>query len=108
MPKRPAAGPSRATIGLVVLAWAVPFGIHVWLPIDLPTAAGWALGLLWLALGVVVVQVVRVVLLKWYNPALLVIGHCPSCGYDLTELPREDDGCVVCPECGAAWAVDGT
>ncbi len=30
-------------------------------------------------------------------------GLCCSCGYDLWGLPTESDGCVVCPECGAAW-----
>lgn len=31
------------------------------------------------------------------------MGVCGSCGYTLEELPTEGDGCVVCPECGAAW-----
>lgn len=31
---------------------------------------------------------------------------CLSCGYDLTGIPPADDGCVVCPECGAAWDFD--
>lgn len=30
---------------------------------------------------------------------------CPSCRYDLAGLSPEGDGCVVCPECGAAWKV---
>ncbi|QYK48487.1 MAG: hypothetical protein KF838_01215 [Phycisphaeraceae bacterium] len=28
---------------------------------------------------------------------------CPSCTHSLEGLPRHEDGCVVCPECGAAW-----
>ena len=32
-------------------------------------------------------------------------GLCLSCSYDLCGLPTESDGCVVCPECGAAWKV---
>ena len=32
-------------------------------------------------------------------------GVCGSCGYALQGLGREPDGCVVCPECGAAWKV---
>ncbi len=28
---------------------------------------------------------------------------CPQCLYDLAGSPAEDDGCTVCPECGAAW-----
>lgn len=33
-------------------------------------------------------------------------GICAACGYRLDDLPVEDDGCVVCPECGAAWKRD--
>ncbi|GJM18987.1 MAG: hypothetical protein DHS20C14_12000 [Phycisphaeraceae bacterium] len=33
------------------------------------------------------------------------LGVCWSCGYDLKGLPAAADGCVVCPECGAAWRV---
>ncbi len=31
-------------------------------------------------------------------------GRCASCGYDIGLLTPEADGCVVCPECGGAWA----
>ena len=30
-------------------------------------------------------------------------GLCAACHYGLEAIPVEDDGCVVCPECGAAW-----
>lgn len=29
--------------------------------------------------------------------------RCASCAYSLKELAPEQDGCTVCPECGAAW-----
>jgi hypothetical protein len=32
-------------------------------------------------------------------------GLCGACGYPLESLEPETDGCVVCPECGAAWRV---
>ncbi len=32
-------------------------------------------------------------------------GQCRACRFPLEGLPVEDDGCVVCPECGAAWRV---
>jgi hypothetical protein len=32
-------------------------------------------------------------------------GHCPGCAYRLIEVPRQADGCTICPECGAAWRV---
>ena len=28
---------------------------------------------------------------------------CLACTRDLTGVPPQDDGCTVCPECGAAW-----
>jgi hypothetical protein len=34
---------------------------------------------------------------------LLEHGWCGACGYPLQGLPVGNDGCVVCPECGAAW-----
>jgi hypothetical protein len=30
-------------------------------------------------------------------------GLCPSCLYGLEGLQADDDGCLVCPECGGAW-----
>lgn len=33
----------------------------------------------------------------------LAHGYCVSCGYSLIDLVVESDGCVVCPECNAAW-----
>lgn len=30
---------------------------------------------------------------------------CWSCGYDLRGVPAGEDGCLVCPECNAAWRV---
>lgn len=34
---------------------------------------------------------------------MLDASLCPSCTHALDGLPRLGDGCVVCPECGAAW-----
>ena len=30
-------------------------------------------------------------------------GACAACGYALEGVHTEQDGCTVCPECGAAW-----
>lgn len=30
-------------------------------------------------------------------------GFCGSCAQSLQGLPREEDGCICCSECGAAW-----
>jgi hypothetical protein len=37
--------------------------------------------------------------------AFLDERRCPSCGYDLTGCDTAEDGCTVCPECGAAWRI---
>lgn len=34
---------------------------------------------------------------------LVFQGHCPACGYLISDLTPLEDGCVVCPECGGAW-----
>ena len=33
----------------------------------------------------------------------LVLLHCAACEYDLKTVAASPDGCLVCPECGAAW-----
>ena len=37
----------------------------------------------------------------------LYLSHrrCPACAYALDHLHQESDGCVICPECGAAWCL---
>lgn len=37
---------------------------------------------------------------------MLLSRMCGSCGYPLDGLSVEEDGCRVCPECGAAWRAD--
>ena len=99
--------PAKMNLGPLILLGppVVVLGVLWLFGIQLPTAAGWALAFVFFVLGTVALRLMRVIGMRWHNPALVVIGRCPSCGYDLTELPREDDGCVVCPECGAAWAM---
>ncbi len=38
-----------------------------------------------------------------YHRVILAKQYCPSCGYRLVGARPEGDGCIVCPECGAAW-----
>ncbi len=35
--------------------------------------------------------------------AFLTQKQCAACGYSLVDLEIEDDCCVLCPECNAAW-----
>jgi ribosomal protein L37AE/L43A len=41
--------------------------------------------------------------LRKVRGVMLDASLCPSCTHSLEGLPRHEDGCVVCPECGAAW-----
>lgn len=45
---------------------------------------------------------------KWNTKVSVVsamtrAGLCPSCAYMISEVKPADDGCTICPECGAAW-----
>ncbi|RNC81486.1 MAG: hypothetical protein ED559_06750 [Phycisphaera sp.] len=31
--------------------------------------------------------------------------YCPSCIYDVSGVPLEQDNCRVCPECGSVWHI---
>jgi hypothetical protein len=35
--------------------------------------------------------------------AMLAENRCPSCAYAIGRVEPAADGCVVCPECAAAW-----
>lgn len=43
-----------------------------------------------------------------YHRVFLAKAYCPSCGYHLVGARAEGDGCIVCPECGAAWRLSRT
>lgn len=44
---------------------------------------------------------------RWIGSGMIGIGWCAACGYCLSGLVVETDGCTVCPECGAAWRLPG-
>lgn len=60
---------------------------------------------------------VAVILVAWRHPRwckrrvwvmrcrLFGSERCFGCGYNMIGSSPEPDGCVVCPECGAAWAL---
>ncbi len=45
---------------------------------------------------------------KRFHGQCMAINRCTACLYDLSAAPTEDDGCTVCPECGAAWRLSVT
>lgn len=38
--------------------------------------------------------------------AMLRHGLCPACAHGIEGIPPQEDGCVVCPECAAAWRIE--
>lgn len=77
----------------------------------LPHISGVQLAPVWdwvcaaIAIGMVVASspILTASLLRHASNGVLAAGRCPSCYYHLSLLQTEDDGCTVCPGCGAAW-----
>jgi len=75
---------------------------------------GWMYWLGWVVVPVVVAMIawfaflgkIRVSRADRIIGIYLSAGRCASCGYALESLEPEADGCVVCPECHAAWKAD--
>lgn len=42
-----------------------------------------------------------------FRDTLRADPYCVACGYHLEGVSAEGDGCIVCPECGAAWRLGG-
>lgn len=61
-----------------------------------------SVGVVWLIVTVVV-SLNRSRLERRGVAELKRLARCASCGYHLRGLAPEPDGCVVCPECAAAW-----
>lgn len=63
-----------------------------------------------MALGPVATLIAGRLILPTTKPAsqglYLELGRCAQCAYRLSDLKPEADGCVVCPECGAAWRAE--
>ena len=71
----------------------------------------------WLDFTLNIVFSITVAMILWYSmlgwirkgrferisEIYLAHGFCASCGYLLDDLSEESDGCLVCPECNAAW-----
>lgn len=71
--------------------------------VDLPLWADWFLGIVNVAIPFLVARFIKVKILIARAKGLVAVSRCASCGYNLKELPLADDGCTICPECGAAW-----
>lgn len=66
------------------------------------------LAALYLLLVPILVAWYLFILPRWHHSfrdSKVALRICPSCDYDLSKHNQLQDGFVVCPECGAAWAV---
>lgn len=84
-------------------------------PLFISMALGWPPG--WWVFAVIIPSTILMFLLlpdmlwrlmppsrcRLVADAVLKHGCCASCGYGLDAASEQDDGCSVCPECGAAW-----
>lgn len=88
----------------LIPAAIVPLGLGFRGPMVLLTALPVSVGI-----GLAYVVSVRKRMARWQRERILnaaaEAGLCAVCGYPLHGLPADDDGCTVCPECGAAWNV---
>lgn len=103
--------PMRKAETWLVFLWlgAVPFaGICFLLTIEmLPARWCWVSPAIMLAIAAGVHALAAPFLLRRaHRLASLDLSLCPSCGYDLSTLHAEQDGCCVCPECGGAWKLE--
>lgn len=90
-------------------------GWSIWMIIFLPFTSlkGSLLGnfLIPTIASIVVSTIIWFVSLTWVRqlkfPKIAAVhlehGKCAGCGYELKDLVVENDGCIVCPECNAAW-----
>ena len=73
------------------------------LGVAIPTLVHWLFFVVTVPLGFLSLRFFNVAILKWQAGGLVAINRCASCGYNLQKLPAAEDGCTICPECGAAW-----
>lgn len=73
------------------------------LGVVIPSWLNWLIYVVTFPLGFLSLRFFKVSILKWQAGCLVAINRCASCGYNLQKLPTADDGCTICPECGAAW-----
>lgn len=87
-------------VGLICFFGVVALMI---LGVKFPTWANSVFILIVVPLTIVWSRIFIVICLRWQCAWIVANGRCGCCGYDLAKLPVAEDGCTVCPECGAAW-----
>ena len=97
-----------ARVGLIALSIVVSIAVAAVNQQGMTTAGLYVLGLCFL--GFVVIRARRG--WHWTGPgrqfaarAMAHAGTCPSCGYGIASVPKDDDGLTTCPECASVWRV---
>lgn len=94
--------------------WALMLAMIVLGPALVFVLAGWGARGAMMIIPATAPIVPVLALAPWLRPlgwrlhrrGLLSLGLCPACGYPITEIEPQADGCRVCPECAAAWRMD--
>lgn len=55
--------------------------------------------------GLLSIWLSRRMIRRMNAPPASLADMCAACTHSLTGVSTDSDGCVVCPECGAAWRV---
>lgn len=97
-----ALGPGTAWLIAMVIAWVA--GVFPW---GMMILAFLLFGVVW----ALILWKRRCGFLE-FRPRLIISAMlrqslCPACGYSLRLVPVSLDACRVCPECGAAWKIEG-
>jgi len=104
--RKPALNYSFALASGFITASIVAVGFLVIYSIAVP---GYLQVLWWIAVivaGRVFGRQLNLLHLNMLRAGAVVNHRCPGCRYELHGLSPESDGCVVCPECSAAWRLD--
>ncbi len=103
--QRPSFNPSLIILPVAVIL--AIWGLLRYCNVTLPSTVEW----LWPVICLVVMEFLvmrsmKAAILRMQSGFYPAISRCASCGYDLTGLCAEADGCTVCPECSAAWRLN--
>lgn len=95
-----------AVSALAFLIWLAGFGV-----LTAVGGRGSTARMLWFWGGLVAMMALgRVLARRRLSGAIagtaVAEGYCGACGYDLESVPTAGDGCLACPECGAAWRAE--
>lgn len=102
--------PTRGARGTLI-AGCIVYGLAFAGWMTVPSANRWLGGAWWLPLHLAAFATIayagRHERFDHLVPKRLRLGLCPKCFYQLDKISLEEDNVTICPECGAAWKLQG-